>query len=312
MSAIKIQDLSYIYDDGTAAIENVSFEIEKGESVALIGPNGAGKSTLLLHLNGILHSTTSRESISILGESVDPKKIHEMPKKIGIVFQNADDMLFMPLLGDDVAFGPINLGLDKEEVQRRVKDALEMVGLAGYEHRVPHHLSGGEKRRAALATVLSMEPEILAMDEPTANLDPKSKRELIEILRRFKEKGKTLLIITHDVNAIPELAERVIVLNKTVVADGPTRDIFSDTEMLVKIGLDVPVISQLFEILQCFGYPCDVLPLSIEGAVTNLTETMNGGDGHVHLHIHKHTHTEISSARSKYHGHVEKHELMPE
>ncbi len=308
MSAINIQDLTYIYDDGTAAIENVSFKIEKGESVALIGPNGAGKSTLLLHLNGILQSATSHESIRILGESVDPKKIHEMPKKIGIVFQNADDMLFMPLLGDDVAFGPINLGLHKEEVQRRVKDALEMVGLAGYEHRVPHHLSGGEKRRAALATVLSMEPEILAMDEPTANLDPKSKRELIGILRKFKEKGKTLLIITHDVNAIPELAERVIVLDKTVIADGPTRDIFSDTEMLVKIGLDVPVIMQLFEILRCFGYPCDVLPLSIEGAVTNLTKTMEGRDGHVHLHIHEHTHSGISSAISKYHDHVEKHE----
>jgi len=118
MSAIKIQDLSYMYNDGTAAIENVSFEIEKGEAVALIGPNGAGKSTLLLHLNGILHSATSFESIRILDEPVDPKKIHEMPKKIGIVFQNADDMLFMPLLGDDVAFGPINLGLEKEEVQR--------------------------------------------------------------------------------------------------------------------------------------------------------------------------------------------------
>jgi cobalt/nickel transport system ATP-binding protein len=307
MPAITVQDLGYTFSDGTVALEHVSFEIEKGESVALIGPNGAGKSTLLLHLNGILHSAISRESVKILDESVDPKKIHEMPKKIGIVFQNADDMLFMPLLGDDVAFGPINLGLDKEEVQRRVKDALEMVGLAGYEHRVPHHLSGGEKRRAALATVLSMEPEILAMDEPTTNLDPKSRRELIEILRRYKEKGKTLLIITHDVNAIPELAERVIVLNKTVVADGPTRDIFSDTEMLVEIGLEVPVITQVFEILQCFGYPCDVLPLSIKGAVTNLTETMEGADGRVHLHIHEHTHSGIYSARNKYHDHAEKH-----
>jgi len=311
-SAISVRDLNHTYPDGTVTLEHVSFDIDKGESVVLAGPNGAGKSTLLLHLNGILHSKTSLGSIKIFGEPIDPKKVHEMPKKIGIVFQDPDDMLFMPLLGDDVAFGPINLGLDKEEVQRRVTDALEMVGLAGYEHRVPHHLSGGEKRRAALATVLSMEPEILAMDEPTANLDPKSRRELIEILKRFKEKGKTLLIITHDVNAIPELAERVIILNKTVIADGTTRDIFSETEMLVKIGLDVPVIMQFFEILQCFGYPCDVLPLSIEGAVTNLTETMNGGDGHVHLHIHKHTHTEISSARSKYHSHVEKHELVPE
>ncbi len=126
--------------------------------------------------------------------------------------------------------------------------------------------------------------------------------------RKLKEKGKTLLIITHDVNAIPELAERVIVLNKTVIADGPTRDIFSDTKMLVKTGLDVPVIMQLFEIFRCFGYPCDVLPLSIEGAVSNLTETIKGGDGHIHLHIHEHTHSGISSARSKYHNHAEKHE----
>ena len=308
MPAINIEDLDYTYSDGSVALEHVSFKVEKGESVAPIGPNGAGKSTLLLHLNGILHSVTSRESVRILDESVDPKKIHEMPKKIGIVFQNADDMLFMPVLSDDVAFGPINLGLDKQEVQRRVRDALEMVGLAGYEQRVPHHLSGGEKRRAALATVLSMEPEILAMDEPTANLDPKSRRELIDILRRLKEKGKTLLIITHDVNAIPELAERVIVMDKTVIADGPTRDIFSDTEMLVKIGLEVPLITQLFEILRCFGYPCDVLPLSIKGAVKNLTETMKDENGHIHLHIHKHTHSGISLAINKYHIHVEKHE----
>jgi cobalt/nickel transport system ATP-binding protein len=220
MVAIRVHDLNYAYSDGTVALEHVSFEIARGESVALIGPNGAGKSTLLLHLNGILHSKKSRGAVEILGEPIDPRKVHKMPKKIGIVFQDPDDMLFMPLLGDDVAFGPINLGVAKDEVKRRVKDSLERVGLAGYEERVSHHLSGGEKKRAAIATVLSMDPEIIAMDEPTANLDPKSRAELIEILKGLKSEGKTLIIITHDVNAIPELADRVIVLHKTIVADG--------------------------------------------------------------------------------------------
>ncbi len=303
MVAIRVHDLNYAYSDGTVALEHVSFEIARGESVALIGPNGAGKSTLLLHLNGILHSKKSRGAVEILGEPIDPRKVHKMPKKIGIVFQDPDDMLFMPLLGDDVAFGPINLGVANDEVKRRVKDSLERVGLAGYEERVSHHLSGGEKKRAAIATVLSMDPEIIAMDEPTANLDPKSRAELIEILKGLKSEGKTLIIITHDVNAIPELADRVIVLHKTIVADGTTREVFADTEMLVAAGLDVPTIMQFFEVLQAFGYPCDVLPLSIEDAVRNLTRTIENGDGHVHLHIHKHTHSGVDSARSKYQHH---------
>ncbi len=302
--ALRVHDLNYTYPDGTVALEHVSFEIEKGESVALVGPNGAGKSTLLLHLNGILHSIRSRGAVEILGEPVDPKKVHEMPKKIGIVFQDPDDMLFMPLLFDDVAFGPINLGVAKDEVKRRVKDSLLRVGLAGYEERVSHHLSGGEKKRAAIATVLSMDPEIIAMDEPTANLDPKSRAELIEILKSLKNEGKTLIIITHDVNAIPELADRVIVLRKTVIADGATREVFADAGMLVAAGLDVPVIMQFFEVLQAFGYPCDVLPLSIDGAVRNLTRTIENGEGHIHLHIHKHTHTEVGAVRGKYQHHT--------
>jgi cobalt/nickel transport system ATP-binding protein len=303
MTAIRVHDLNYTYPDGTFALNNVSFEIEKGESVALVGPNGAGKSTLLLHLNGIMHSSGSLGAVEILGETVDPAKVHEMPKKIGIVFQDPDDMLFMPLLFDDVAFGPINLGVAKDEVKRRVEDSLLRVGLAGYGSRVSHHLSGGEKKRAAIATVLSMDPEIIAMDEPTANMDPKSRTELIEILKTLKDEGKTLLIITHDVNAIPELADRVIVLNKTVIADGTTREVFADSDMLVAAGLDVPTIMQFFEVLQAFGYPCDVLPLSIDGAVRNLTETIENGAGHIHLHIHKHTHTEVDAVRGKYQHH---------
>ncbi len=226
-----------------------------------------------------------------------------MTKKIGIVFQNPDDMLFMPMLGDDVAFGPINLGMNKEQVQIRVKESLAMVGLAGYEQRVPHHLSGGEKKRAALATVLSMGPEILALDEPTANLDPKSRRELIDILKELKSHGKTLIIITHDINAIPELTDRVIVLNRTVVADGNIREIFTDTDMLISAGLEIPVIMQLFEMLQCFGYPCEKLPLSLEGAVKNLTQTIENGEGHIHLHYHKHTHTGVIATLNKFHYH---------
>ncbi len=304
-AAIHVHDLNYAYPDGTVALEQVSFEIGRGESIALVGPNGAGKSTLLLHLNGILHNKKSRGAVEVLGKPIDPKKVHEMPKKIGIVFQNPDDMLFMPLLGDDVAFGPINLGVAKDEVKRRVRESLERVGLAGYETRVSHHLSGGEKKRAAIATVLSMDPEIIAMDEPTANLDPKSRAELIEILKTLKDEGKTLIIITHDVNAIPELADRVIVLDRTVVADGTTREVFADTEMLLAAGLEVPTIMQFFEVMQAFGYPCDVLPLSLDGAVMNLTQTIENGAGHVHLHIHKHTHSEVDSARSKYQHHRE-------
>ena len=302
-AAIHVRDLNYAYPDGTVALEQVSFEIGRGESIALVGPNGAGKSTLLLHLNGILYSKKSHGAVEVLGEPIDPKKVHEMPKKIGIVFQDPDDMLFMPLLGDDVAFGPINLGVAKDEVKRRVRESLERVGLAGYETRVSHHLSGGEKKRAAIATLLSMDPEIIAMDEPTANLDPKSRAELIEILKTLKDEGKTLIIITHDVNAIPELADRVIVLDRTVVADGTTREVFADTEMLLAAGLEVPTIMQFFEVMQAFGYPCDVLPLSLDGAVMNLTQTIENGAGHVHLHIHKHTHSEVDSARSKYQHH---------
>jgi len=308
-AAIHISDLNYTFLDGTVALEHVSFDIEKGESVTLAGPNGAGKSTLLLHLNGILPGKRTHESgkgsgyVEIFGTTIDPKKIHEMPKKIGIVFQNPDDMLFMPMLGDDVAFGPINLGMDKEEVDLRVQESLAMVGLAGYEQRVPHHMSGGEKKRAALATVLSMGPDILALDEPTANLDPKSRRELIDILKGLKDQGKTLIIITHDINAIPELTERVIVLNRTVIADGNTREIFSDTDMLIKAGLEIPVIMQFFEMLQFVGYPCDKLPLSLEGAVNNLTQTIENGEGHIHLHYHKHTHSKITATLNKFHYH---------
>ncbi|CAD6494806.1 MAG: hypothetical protein EMLJLAPB_00961 [Candidatus Argoarchaeum ethanivorans] len=148
-----------------------------------------------------------------------------------------------------------------------------------------------------------MEPGIIALDEPTANMDPKSRNDLIKILKNLKDEGKTLLIVTHDVNAIPELADRVIVLNKTIVADDTTRDVFVDTEMLVAVGLDVPVIMQLFEVLQVFGYPCDVLPLSIGDAVRNLTETIENGEGHIHLHIHEHVHTAIGAVRSKYQHH---------
>lgn len=308
-AAIHISDLNYTFLDGTVALEHVSFDIEKGESVTLAGPNGAGKSTLLLHLNGILPGKRSHESgkgsgyVEIFDTIIDSKKIHEMPKKIGIVFQNPDDMLFMPMLGDDIAFGPINLGMDKEEVDLRVKESLAMVGLAGYEQRVPHHMSGGEKKRAALATVLSMGPDILALDEPTANLDPKSRRELIDILKGLKDQGKTLIIITHDINAIPELTDRVIVLNRTVIADGTTREIFSDTDMLIKAGLEIPVIMQFFEMLQFVGYPCDKLPLSLEGAVNNLTQTIENGEGHIHLHYHKHTHSKITATLNKFHYH---------
>jgi cobalt/nickel transport system ATP-binding protein len=290
--AITIRNLSYTYSDGTKALEDVSLEVHEGERVAIIGPNGAGKTTLLLHLNGILHGTEGQ--VEVFGKSVGKVKREEIIKDIGLVFQDPDDQLFMPTIFDDLAFGPINLGLKEDKVRERVEKALLTLGLSGYENRCPHHLSYGEKKKAALAAVMSMEPRILVLDKPTANLDPRSRAELIEIIKRLNEQeGITIVTATHDVNAVPELADRVYVLNKRIIAEGDTQKIFSDVELLKENNLEVPEVFKLFEMLQCFGYNCEELPLSIEEAVEHLTRTVETEGGHIHLHIHKHTHDQV-------------------
>jgi len=229
---IKVGDLSFCYPDGQQALVNVNLAIHKGETVAMIGPNGAGKSTLLLHLNGILHSNGA---VRVLGRPVDDENLRWVRSKVGLVFQNPDDQLFSPTVFDDVAFGPINMGYSKDEVRELVTRALEWVGMTGYEHRSPHHLSIGEKKRIAIATVLSMSPEILVIDEPTSNLDPRSKWSLIDLLKGLPI---TKVIASHDLELVQALCHRTIVLDYgQVVADGATNHILADKPLLRAHGL---------------------------------------------------------------------------
>lgn len=229
---VRIDNLSFCYPDGQQALTDISLTVYQGETVALIGPNGAGKSTLLLHLNGILHSDGV---VKILGRPVDDKNLRWVRSKVGLVFQNPDDQLFSPTVFDDIAFGPINMGYPEAEVRQSVNRTLDWVGMGGYEQRSPHHLSVGEKKRIAIATVLSMTPEILVIDEPTANLDPGSKWSLIELLRKL---SITKIIASHDLELVQALCQRVIVFDRgQVIADGTTSHILADIPLLAAHGL---------------------------------------------------------------------------
>ena len=229
---IKIENLSFSYPDGQQALTEVSLTVYQGETIALIGPNGAGKSTLFLHLNGILRSNGR---VEVFGGPISDDNLREIRRKVGLVFQNPDDQLFSPTVFDDVAFGPINLGYAEEEVHRSVVKALRWVGMEGYEKRSPHHLSLGEKKRIAIATVLSMSPEILVIDEPTSNLDPRSKWSLIALLKKLP---MTRIIASHDLELVRTLCQRVIILDRgQVVAEGTAEQILSDVQLLKNHGL---------------------------------------------------------------------------
>ena len=229
---IRIDNLSFSYPDGQQALTDINLTIYQGETVALLGPNGAGKSTLLLHLNGILHSDGV---VKVLGRPVDDKNLRWVRNKVGLVFQNPDDQLFSPTVFEDVAFGPINMGYSEAEVGESVTRALEWVGMGGYEQRSPYHLSVGEKKRIAIATVLSMMPEILVIDEPTSNLDPRSKWSLISLLKRLP---MTKIVASHDLELVQALCQRSIVFDRgRVVADGTTSHILADIPLLRGHGL---------------------------------------------------------------------------
>ena len=237
-TALEVRDLRFAYSDGREALRGVSFRLGAGEKVAILGPNGAGKSTLLLHLNGLLHGNGE---VSVMGERVvenDKKALARVRSLVGLVFQDPDDQLFSPTVYDDVAFGPIYMGLPQQEIDERVELALGQVGLEGYDTRMPFHLSGGEKKRATIATVLSMRPELLALDEPSAGLDPRARRGLIRLL---DELDQTVLITTHDMHMVREIFPRsVIVDGGVVVADAPTAAILDDQELLERHGLEFP------------------------------------------------------------------------
>jgi cobalt/nickel transport system ATP-binding protein len=232
--------LHYTYPDGTKGLNGVSFRISHGESVALVGENGAGKSTLLLHLNGYLWAT--RGQLRIGDYPLTQDNLVAVRRSVGMVFQNPDDQLFMPTVFDDVAFGPLNLGLGKLEVEAKAVQALETVGAGHLRKRPPYKLSQGEKRSVAIATVLAMSPDILVMDEPTSSLDPRSRRRLIKLLKTFKH---TKIIATHDLDMAMDLCERTIVLHQgQITADGPTLKLFQDQELLNRSSLERPLAMQ--------------------------------------------------------------------
>ncbi len=233
--AAMIRDLSFKYPDGTPALDKVNLSVYAGERVALMGLNGAGKSTLLMHLNGILRGAGD---IQIESRQLTSDSIREIRTRIGFVFQNPDDQLFSPTVWDDVAYGPLYMGLDRDEIEIRVERALAAVGMENVADKMPHHLSLGQRKRVSLATVLSMEPSILVLDEPSAGLDPRSRRQLIDLLQSLRQ---TMIISTHDLRFAREIAERGLIMYEgRIVADGDIYEILEDEALLTSYGLELP------------------------------------------------------------------------
>ena len=263
---LKVENLSYSYDDGTKALNDVNLEIKKGDMVSLLGKNGAGKSTLFLHFNGIFKPTKGR--ILIDGEELkyDKKSLVKFRQKVGIVFQNPDDQLFAPTVEEDVAFGPLNLGLSQEETQKRVNDALKKVGMDGFQRKAPHHLSGGQKKRVAIAGILAMQPEMMVLDEPTSGLDPQGAIDILELLYELNDEGMTIIISTHDVDLVPNYAKKVFVLVEgSLIAEGTPKEIFAQPEILEKANLRVPLVTELFQNLEKEGFNMENdYPLTVE------------------------------------------------
>ena len=233
---LQVKDLHFSYPDGHAALHGVNFSLCKGDKVALVGPNGAGKSTLMLHLNGILKS--GKGNLSVAGLPVTEKNLPQIRAAVGLVFQNPDDQLFSPTVFEDVAFGPLHMGYSEAEVRERVEQALTRVQMSAYRDRLSHHLSVGEKKRIAIATVLSMSPQLLVLDEPSAGLDPRARRTLINLL---KELDITMLVSTHDLALAREVFPRMLIMDEgRIVADGPTAELLANVPLLETHGLEKP------------------------------------------------------------------------
>jgi len=251
MNIIETRDITYHYPDGTEALDKVNFKAREGKIVALLGPNGAGKSTLFLHFNGILRPTSG--DIVINGEEIryDKKNLMKVRENVGIVFQNPDDQLFAPTVVEDVAFGPMNMGLSQEEVEKRVDDALKRVGMAEFKKKAPHHLSGGQKKRVAIAGILAMKPKIMVLDEPTSGLDPKGASQILRILYELNKEGMTIIISTHDVDLVPLYAYHVyIISNGKIIKKGSPQEVFDDVKTIRAANLRLPRIAHLMEILE--------------------------------------------------------------
>jgi cobalt/nickel transport system ATP-binding protein len=234
--AVEIKNLSFTYPDGNQALHDVTLDVYEGEAVGLVGPNGAGKSTLLIHLNGLLNGDGN---IRIFEKQMSKENLAFIRQKVGLVFQDPEDQLFMPTVYEDVAFGPKNFGLTRQEIEQRVEAALQEVDLTEKKEHLSYHLSLGEKKRAAIATVLSMMPQIIVLDEPNANLDPRTRRHLIDLLGKLE---LTKIIASHDLEMVLKLCNRVVLLDKgKIVAQGETREILSEKYLLESHGLEVPL-----------------------------------------------------------------------
>lgn len=245
---VDVKNLQHVYSDGTAALRNVSFIITHGESVGIIGANGAGKSTLLQHLNGCLTPTGGEICIGHI--PLSKGTLPGIRRTVGMVFQDPDDQLFMPTVFEDVAFGLLNLGFSRASAEQRVSEVLDLVGVGHLRDKPPYHLSGGEKKRVAIATVLAMSPDILVMDEPTSGLDPFARRQLISLLQGFHH---TKIFTSHDLDMVLELCERTIILHDGIImADGPTDEIFQNLDLLTECHLERPLSMQACPI--CSGH----------------------------------------------------------
>ncbi len=285
---IEADNIHFTYPDGHEVLKGLSCTIRRGEKVALIGPNGAGKSTFMSHLNGVELATSGR--VFIHGQEVTKENLKEIRRKIGIVFQDPDDQLFCPTVFDDVAFGPLNLGLNEDEIQARVSEALAVVGLEGFEERSSFHLSFGERKRLALATVLSYQPEILVFDEPSTNMDPMNRRNMINWL---KETDKTILLCTHDLDIALEVCERCLLLvDGRIAADGPATEILYNRKLLEDNKLEMPLALMTHELLHGILQEQDMDEghRHIIGRFLHAHRHAHGPDGHAHVHLHAHEH----------------------
>jgi len=250
MHLIETRELTHVYRGNVRALEGVNFIAERKARIAVIGPNGAGKSTLFKHFNGILKPTSGE--VLVRGEPITKENLREVRKFVGIVFQNPDDQIISPTVEQDIAFGPINLGLDDETVAHRVEEALRLLGIEDLRERAPHHLSGGEKKRVAIAGILAMEPQVLVLDEPTAGLDPQGVADLVTFINRLPEDyGMTVIFSTHHLDLVAEMADFIYVMDGgKIMGSGTVEEVFAQPELLTRTKLDVPPIPRLIRSLQ--------------------------------------------------------------
>lgn len=268
---LETKNLSFTYHDGTQALRNVNLQIKRGEKIAIMGPNGAGKSTLFSHFNGLTEPTSGH--VELDGEKIvyEREELLKLRQKVGIVFQDPNDQLFAPTVKEDVAFGPMNLGLEYEEVEKRITESLEMVGMSGFEDKTPHHLSGGQQKRVAIAGIVAMRPEIMILDEPTAGLDPEGVDKVLSILNELNKDGMSIVISSHDIEMVNEFADKIFVLyDGEIIASGDKHQIFSNKELLKKAHLKAPVSTEILYKLKENGLDVDTEKLSVDETVEEI------------------------------------------